>query len=249
VPPPTPPPGETLPAQVPMIPVTVPAAPQDPPPVPPPTPPVAVPERVLEAAPEPSAPLTPQELRQRRNAIFLMEGVLVKAVRLAAGETAQEIQSVQPGISMFTSSPAKALGTYLEGYGVFFQVEIPSVMPSVVSLVEALGRDRAARGMRDPAQPTSVSGASVEALMNPDAHYVESVKRQLIDAMVFYSSSMALRPDEWLTVAAREAQEAPGQVDQPSTLILRLRGADLEAYLAGRLSRDEIRRRVQVRGF
>lgn len=193
--------------------------------------------------------LTREELRQRREAIFLMEGVLANAVRLGAQFTASEIQRVQPGIMMFSAGPVKALGTYLEGYGVFFQVEIPSVIPSVASLLETLGRDRV-RPNTTPAQPTALSGgSSPEALMNPDAHYVESVKAQLVNAMVRLSHSLELRPDEWLTVSARDGSESPGQLSEPSTMILRIKGADLADFFAGRITLDEARRRVQVRGF
>jgi hypothetical protein len=170
-------------------------------------------------------------------------------VRLGAQFTASEIQRVQPGIMMFSAGPVKALGTYLEGYGVFFQVEIPSVIPSVASLLETLGRDRV-RPNTSPAQPTALSGgSSPEALMNPDAHYVESVKSQLVNAMVRLSHSLELRPDEWLTVSARDGSESPGQLSEPSTMILRIKGADLGDFFAGRITLDEARRRVQVRGF
>jgi hypothetical protein len=193
--------------------------------------------------------LTREELRQRREAIFLMEGVLANAVRLGAQFTASEIQRVQPGLMMFSAGPVKALGTYLEGYGVFFQVEIPSVIPSVASLLETLGRDRV-RPNTSPAQPTALSGgSSPEALMNPDAHYVESVKAQLVNAMVRLSHSLELRPNEWLTVSARDGSESPGQLSEPSTMILRIKGADLADFFAGRITLDEARRRVQVRGF
>ena len=195
----------------------------------------------------PAAPLTTEEIRGRRNAIFLMEGVLVNAVRLAAGNTAQQIQAVQPAPLMFTSAPARAHGSYLESYGVFFHVEIPSVMPSVSSLIEAYQRDR----NQSRAQQTSVAGGAVDptAVINPDAHYVESVKRQLLNAMLDHSTALDLRPDEWLTVEAREAQETPGQISQPSTLVLRVRGSDLADFQSRRLSRDEVLKRVQVRGF
>lgn len=231
-----------------------PAATQQPPPVqsPPATPPAQEPPPVDAPAPTVApmlSELTREELRQRREAIFLMEGVLANAVRLGAQFTASEIQRVQPGIMMFSAGPVKALGTYLEGYGVFFQVEIPSVIPSVASLLETLGRDRA-RPNAGPAQPTALSGgSSPEALMNPDAHYVESVKSQLVNAMVRLSHSLELRPDEWLTVSARDGSESPGQLTEPSTMILRIRGADLADFFAGRISLDEARRRVQVRGF
>jgi hypothetical protein len=174
--------------------------------------------------------------------------LLANAVKLAAQYTAGEIQRVEPGIVMFSAAPVKAHGTYLEDYGVFFEVEIPSVIPSVASLVERLGRDRL-RPNTSPAQPTALAGGSTEALMNPDAHYVESVKTQLINAMIRQSNQLEMRPGEWLTVAARDGSETPGQLSEPSTMILRIRGADLADFFAGRITIDEARRRVQVRGF
>jgi hypothetical protein len=86
-------------------------------------------------------------------------------------------------------------------------------------------------------------------MMGPDADYVASVQRQLVNAMLDHSKALDLGADEWLTVEAREAQETPGQISQPSTLILRVRGADLTEFMARRLTRDEIRKRVLVRGF
>jgi hypothetical protein len=86
-------------------------------------------------------------------------------------------------------------------------------------------------------------------VMDPDAHYVEAVKQQLITVMVMQSSSLELRPQEWLAVAARDGSEAPGQIGQPSTMTLRIKGADLAEYLSNRISREEVRKRVQMRGF
>ena len=223
--PPTPPPTQT------QVPVTT---------------PVAAP---AAAAPAPAPRLTREQMQERLNAIFLMEGTLMNAVKLGAQNTASEIRRMEPNIVMFSSAPVRAHGTYLEDYGVFFQVEIPSVIPSVASLVEQLARDRMARPNQNPAQPTALSGSASQALMNPDAHYVESVKQRLIDAMVRQSNSLELRPDEWLTVAARDGSEAPGQLSQPSTMILRIKGSDLGEYFAGRITVQEARKRVEVVGF
>ena len=242
----TPPPAAPVPqegappAQTPVV----------PPPATPPAEPVQIPPPPPTAEPAPAAPsapvpLTTAQIRERRNAIFLMEGVFVNAVRLAAANTADRIQSIQPGIGMFTSAPARAHGSYLEGYGVFFHVEIPSVMPSVVSIVETLERERL---RQNPAQQTALGGGA-PAMMDPDADYVASVQRQLVNAMLDHSKALDLGSHEWLTVEAREAQETPGQISQPSTLILRVRGTDLTEFLTGRLSRDEVRKRVLVRGF
>jgi hypothetical protein len=195
--------------------------------------------------------LTGGELRDRRNAIYLMEGMLIKAVGWAAQLTADEIRRVQPALSMFSTAPVKAHGTYLEDYGVFFEVEIPSVIPSVASLYETIARDRISRSTPPPAgaQPTSLTGASTEPIMDPDAHYVEAVKDQLINVMVMNSRSLQLRSYEWLAVAARDGSEAPGQIGQPSTMTLRIKGSDLADFDAGRITREEVRKRVQVRGF
>lgn len=209
-----------------------------------------------EAAPAPAtktaAPadaLSAVEVRNRREAIYLFEGVLMNAVKLAAQNTAGEIRRVEPAIVLFSSAPVRAHGTYLQDYGVFFHVEIPSVIPSVASLVETIARDRARPNPSPLSQATAVTGAMSAAMMDPDAHYVESVTEQLVNAMIRHSASMDLRPDEWLTVEARDGSEAPGQLSQPSTMNLRIKGADLADYVAGRISIEEARKRVQVRGF
>jgi hypothetical protein len=202
----------------------------------------------VAAAPAPPPPLTDSEVRHRLDAIYLFEGVLMNAVKLAAQTTAGEIRRIEPGIVMFSSAPVRAHGTYLEGYGVFFQVEIPSVIPSVASLVEQIARGERARPA-SPAQPAALAGGSSEAMMDPDAHYVAAVKERVIDAMIRHSNSMELRADEWLTVAARDGSEVPGQVAQPSTMIFRIKGSDLSDFFGGRITIDQARKQVQVRGF
>ena len=253
-----------------------PSAAQDPPPVTPPTtpPPVTQPTTqppvtttpasasvpaplnestpaVVPAAPPAPPPLTREEVRRRLDAIYVMEGTLTASVTLAARQTANEIQRFQPGLVMFSSAPVKAHGMYLEGYGVVFHVEIPRVMPSVASLVETLQRDAMNRERQGsaPAQRVGMPDPSSAVLLNPDAHYVQSVKNELINAMVKNSQSLDLRVDETLTVSARDGSEMPGQVAPPSTMTLQVKGRDLAEFTAGRISLTEIIRRVSVRGF
>ena len=174
----------------------------------------------------------------------------MNAVKLAAQTTAGEIRRIEPGMVMFSSAPVRAHGTFLEGYGVFFQVEIPSVIPSVASLVEQMARGgNRTRPDTSPAQPTALAGGTSEAIMDPDAHYVSAVKDRVIDAMIRHSNSMELRADEWLTVAARDGSEVPGQIAQPSTMILRIKGSDLSDFFSGRSTIEQARKQVQVRGF
>lgn len=198
-----------------------------------------------------AAPLSREDVRRRVDAIYLMEGTLTASVTLAARQTANEIQRFQPGLVMFSSAPVKAHGTYVEGFGVIFHVEIPRVIPSVASLVETLNREAMNRERQrsNLAQPITMSSPPSEALLNPDAHYVQSVKTELINAMVKHSQSMELRPEETLTVSARDGSEMPGQVAPPSTMTLQVKGKDLAEFAAGRIPLSEIIKRVSVRGF
>ena len=229
-----------------VAPATV-SAQDPPPPLPPPT--AAPPPASASASPaEPlRLPLSEEDLLQRRNAIFTMESVLVSAVRLAATSTQTEIEKLRPDLKVTLFSPVlpSAWGNHLDDYGVLFQVLIPTYQPSVVSILNML--EGAPRQQIDPAQRASARSPQVP--VNPDAVYVEMVRRFLVGAMLDHSKGLELRPYEWLTVAARAADGVAGPVSEPSVLILRVKGSDLGEFLAGRLSIDEMRRRVHVRGF
>jgi hypothetical protein len=115
-------------------------------------------------------------------------------------------------------------------------------------------------GPRGPAG--SVPAAQVEAprpvvdakvLENPAEGYTREVKSALIDAMIENSGPLTLGPEEWLTVAARDNVPrdplVPGDTADFSTLIFRLKGSDLAAFRAGRLTLEEARQKVEVREY
>jgi hypothetical protein len=88
---------------------------------------------------------------------------------------------------------------------------------------------------------------------DPEAQYTLEVKSALIDAMIENSQPLAIGPDEWLTVAARDnVQVDPlvrGDRAEFSTIIFRVRGSDLGAFRAGRITIDEVRKKVEVREY
>jgi hypothetical protein len=86
---------------------------------------------------------------------------------------------------------------------------------------------------------------------DPNELYTEAVKTSLIDAMLKYSVGLRLGADEWLTVAARDAYgpPTPGQVDDASTIIIRIKGSDLTAFHGNKLTREEVLKRVEVKEF
>jgi hypothetical protein len=87
---------------------------------------------------------------------------------------------------------------------------------------------------------------------NPADAYTVAVRDALLDAMLRYSQSLAVSANEWLVVAARDRGEPGIGADDPfevTTIQLRIKGADLQAFHAGRLTVDEARKRVEVKEY
>lgn len=82
-----------------------------------------------------------QSAQRRRDQIQLMEGLLARAVRLGAEQMSRRMISADPGMTLLTGS-ARARGFILEGYGVFFDVEIPALRKSVAWSMMTIGRDQ-----------------------------------------------------------------------------------------------------------
>jgi hypothetical protein len=119
-------------------------------------------------------------------------------------------------------------------------------------------RPAAAAQVAPPAATNTTPGPRATAnqmlLKDPNRAYTEAVQRALIDAMIDYSGPMLIAPHEWLTVAARD--NAPRDMfapqdpfDEVVTILLRIKGEDLGAYRAGKIDREEAKKRVQVREF
>ena len=76
--------------------------------------------------------------------------------------------------------------------------------------------------------------------------------QSLIDSMLDHSGALGIGSDEWLTIGARRNEVRPriGPLDNKApTFVIRVRGADLNAFRAGQLSRDEAIKHVEVRVF
>lgn len=253
---------------------------------------------------------------KRRYDVKVMEGALVGAVRHGAEVFGVQLKPYNPNLVLLTGM-ARARGFLLEGYGAFFDVEIPALRESVAWSIrtmagmemepdrflvqwlaglrrnvaqvgDAAARKRleqniaqieaqlhanetpaaAAASAASANTPQRVSAATVaedtgvplaagvppvpapsNVLKDPNALYTETVKNALIDAMLDYSGPMGIGPDEWLTIAARDAEGplGPGEPYDAVTIVLRIKGSDLAAFRADRITREEARKRVDVR--
>jgi hypothetical protein len=101
--------------------------------------------------------------------------------------------------------------------------------------------------------PPSPAVAPVQELrqVDPNELYTEAVKNALIEAMLKYSGFLKIAENEWLTVAASDSDgpQTPGQFDDTSRILISIKGADLAAFQSGKLTREEVMKKVEVREF
>ena len=253
----------------------------------------------------PAAPNTDQV--RARQKIFMMEGVLERAVQLGVENLRRKIRAVMPDDALLQGSAPQVRGFRLDGYGVFFDVEVPSLRRSLAwslrtmnesaammardlaamkAFVQAISDPRAraefdrilqrvqrqlgqVRWHQQGGPPVAASSLAVSTtvappqeepqpstvdatLIDPSEAYTEEVKASLIEAMIENSGTLVIDANEWLVVAARD--NAPGDPFMPggqdaTTLVIRIKGDDLSAFRAGRLTLEQVRERVQVGEF
>lgn len=242
---------------------------------------------------------------EQRYQIGQMERVLEGAVEHGLSVTRDRVQALaQMPPDMLVSDNAHARGFRLEGYGVFFDVVVPSfettwtwsmrtldrndlgidsAMRTLQSHVKTEGNppdlEQALKRLQLQLGPAVLARTSVLAepgarnatgsaastadgqppeaadpiLADPNEAYRTEVLQALKDAMLAHSSSLGIGPSEWLTIAAKGNDDRPrlAPADTGSgTRMIRLRGLDLNEFLAGRITREEaLKRIVEVRDF
>jgi hypothetical protein len=254
---------------------------------------------VLAATPvaaqvSPATPATPAQQIKARHEIAVLEGILESAVKYGAQMLTQQVQSATAPQSVLLTGLARARGFRLDGYGVLFDVEFPSIRRSVAWSMRELERpdpellaamkelrkntedmadqrsrqelDRAIKSLEDQIKAYDVqmkknvstsgisrSSAAPAPLDDPRATYATELTGALIDAILDHGAQVGVAPDEWLTIAARESLDLrflPGNPnDTATTLILRIKGSDLQAFGDHRLSREEARKTLEVKQY
>jgi hypothetical protein len=104
-----------------------------------------------------------------------------------------------------------------------------------------------------PSPPSAPPPIDETLLDDPNEAYTAAVKSALVDAMLDFSSTLRVGADEWLTIAARDNEHrdrlVPMDPYDTSTILLRIKGSDLAAFRAERITREEALKRVEVREF
>lgn len=226
------------------------------------------------------------EQAQARQRISTMEDVLARAVMNGAQAVLRTFNSRMIDSMMLTSAP-EVRGFRLEGYGVFFDVEVPGLQPSIAWDVrrrqnEAMVFERLLQELRSMAARLPRTGPAdnlpelirqVELLapagprragivsplppdqseipiQDPDELWTREVKSALVESMLEYGGTLGMGDSDWLTVAARDNLPrdplVAGGLDF-STVIFRIRGSDVAAYQAKRITKDEAVKKVEIR--
>ena len=138
--------------------------------------------------------------------------------------------------------PAMPVGLTLPVPG---QSDARNVSGSAAGVTDQLSPGAAQAGPPPPLQPDPI-------LDDPNEAYRGEVILALIDAMLDHSSPLGVGPNEWVTIAARRNEERPRLAPADSgaqSVVIRASGADLAAFRAGQISREEVIKRVDRRVF
>jgi hypothetical protein len=275
---------------------------------------IGLPAAAQSQAPTPAPPARPIDQKQSRYEISQMERLLEGAVEHGLTNVRERVQRASKAQSFVAENleNAHVRGFRLDGYGVFFDIEVPSLQGSLLWSLQTLdqndlGLTRALQSIKEfvdksndinlqqalkrielqmpvaatsgappaamamatdarlrtgspataadtPAKVETPEPTAVRDVMPSDWNelYRTEIQRQIQEAMVSYSSALALGADEWLTVGARGHVErpliAPADSDQ-RTVVIKIRGTDLRAVLSGQITREEAIKRMEVRVF
>jgi hypothetical protein len=97
--------------------------------------------------------------------------------------------------------------------------------------------------------PASASAvAPLTDLRDPNERYTDAIKDKLIDAMLTYGGVLGLDDREWLVIAARATSDAmPGGLDDSASILIRIKGEDLNAYVQKKITRDEVVKKIEIK--
>jgi hypothetical protein len=125
----------------------------------------------------------------------------------------------------------------------------PIGLPRMAAAGSRNASGSAAAAVDDP--PTRAASHD-PILTEPSEAYRTEVITALKEAMLNHSSSLGIQASEWLTIAARGNDDRPRLAPADSsarTRILRLKGADLLAFLAQSITKEEALQRIEVRVY
>lgn len=158
-------------------------------------------------------------VQKRRNKIQLMEGLLARAGSIAADTFGRKLQQIEPSMTIALIGQSRARGFMLEGYGIFFDVEVPELRGTVVLFQQMMQRDveignalaMLKRALQDmPAGPSRLQAQQALRVLDVQAGPVQSA---LGGSPVDVAAAKAQDPA--LKVSESTAADAPAEAPPP----------------------------------
>ena len=103
---------------------------------------IGQPQQVGSAQEVQDAQALDADTQNRRNKVQLMEGLLARAGDIAAESFGRQLQQIEPSMTVALMGQSRARGFMLEGYGIFFFVEVPELRGTVVIAQMMVQRDQ-----------------------------------------------------------------------------------------------------------
>ena len=196
----------------------------------------------------PTVELTPAQI-QARQQIAALESTLENAVLQGRTMLNQRLQASNTDNAVMIVGLTRARGFRLDDYGIVFDVEFPSMRRSIVWSIQELEKNA---NVSTRAGRTMALNAT-EPAVRPREIYQDEIANALVSAIVDYKGAIGVGANEWLTVAARESifeRRVTGDPnDTAITIILRIKGSDLQAIREGKIGREEGLKRVLVKHY
>ena len=197
-----------------------------------------------QSPPRPAVPPAAVQI-QARQQVAAFEGALENAVRQGAQMLNQRLQQSNTDNVVMLAGLTRARGFRLDDYGVVFDVEFPSMRRSMVWSIQELERANTGGAVR---------ASEAAPVVRPREIYQTEIATALVNAIVDYPGAIGVGAGEWLTVAARESvldrRSVSGDPnDSAITVILRIKGSDLQGLRDHTLAREEGLKRVDVKHY
>jgi hypothetical protein len=168
-----------------------------------PSPPAAM-EQQSTAAPGPR----PADRRELKHQIYVMEGALSRAVEFGAQQLNAELRSVMPDMFLLAGE-ARARGVFLEGYGIFFDVEVPMLRQSITWSLRTM--------MQQDISAIKAAAAEIRGFLQRET---DPVRRSSLESALRQLESQATPVSQWTPVpgpmAVNEPMAAPPRPPAPA---------------------------------
>jgi hypothetical protein len=198
------------------------------------------------------------QLDRLRADVGTFEIVLQRAIDRAVLQTSQWAQQVVPDVVMSAAEPV-VHGVPVGDASITFNVEVGGMVGvEMWQLMHQRLQPQPPQPQPDPnVQRVGTVGAQIVQAdpsagppprvtsNNADEQYSEYVRQAMIDAILDNSGVLQLKNEQTLAVAVIPTSVSrSGYRNSSATLILSIKGADLEQLRQGKISRDEAKRRI-----